>query len=168
MKFSLKPTFAIKFFEMKTLILGISVLSALIFTACKNEDENSAATITRGFSDSSEYTTVQWLDTAINFGIINMGEKKKITFRCRNTGNKPLYLSDVRPSCGCTLADYTKEAIKPGQEGEVTAEFDSNKSHPGEVRKTVYVHTNTTNVTPPYLIFTGQIKGTQPDSTIVK
>ena len=161
-------TFAIKFFKMKIFFPGLALAGCLLFNACKNEDENSAATITRVFSDSSKYTTVEWLDTAVNFGVINMAEKKKITFRCKNTGNMPLYLSDVRPSCGCTLADYTKEAIAPGKEGAVTAEFDSNKSHPGSVRKTVYVHTNTTNVTPPYLIFTGEIIGNKTDSTTKK
>ncbi len=149
---------------MRRLFPLLVLAAVIVFEACNSADNKpaTAATITQVFSDSSKYTTVQWLDSLIDFGTIKMGEKTKVTFRCKNTGEKPLYLSDVRPSCGCTLADYTKEAIPPGKEGEVTAEFDSNKSHPGTVRKTVYVHTNSTNSTPPYLVFTGNIAG---DST---
>ncbi len=146
-------------FEMKKVfLLCILVISlAFILQACNNNAEEKVTDVNRVFSDSTKYTTVQWLDTVKNFGTITMGEKIKITFRCLNTGEKQLFLSDVRPSCGCTLAEYTKEPIPPGKEGKIVAEFDSNKSHPGKLTKTIYVHTNTKNSTPPYLIFTGEI-----------
>ncbi len=53
-----------------------------------------------------------------------MGDIVDINFTCKNTGDKPLYLVYVRPSCGCTVADYTKEPIPPGKEGKIDAQFD--------------------------------------------
>lgn len=156
---------------MRKHFLILLTLSVCFFYSCNNNDEKDASArndLSKVFADSSKYTTVRWLDTTKDFGIIQMGQKVKVTFVCKNTGSKPLYLSDVRPSCGCTLADYTKEPIAPNKSGKVTAEFDSNKSHPGKVRKTIYVHTNTKNSLPPYLIFTGEIQHVDSANTASK
>ncbi len=136
--------------------------------SCSNEDAASKTDLAKVFADSSKYTTAQWLDSVQDFGTVMMGEKVKITFRCKNTGKKLLYLSDVRPGCGCTVADYTKEPISPGKQGNVVAEFDSKKSHPGKVRKTIFVHTNTKNITPRYLIFSGEIQAVDSTHTASK
>lgn len=109
-------------------------------------------------SDTSGYTMVQWLDSVVHFGTINKGEKIKVAFRFRNTGNHPLLITNVRAGCGCTVPEYTKEAVKPGGEGLVTGEFDSNKAQAGEVRKSIFVTANTRNKSTHTLIFTGLIK----------
>ena len=87
-----------------------------------------------------------------------MGEKIKVVFRFKNSGTKPLVLAEVKAGCGCTVPDYTKGAIAPGAQGEVTGAFDSNKSHTGEVRKSIFVTANTHDKTNHTLIFTGLIK----------
>jgi hypothetical protein len=137
---------------MKRLLFFI-LASAFIAASCNSTSKpEDVYTV---MQDSSKYTTVQWLDTAIDFGSKKMGDIVNITFRCKNTGNKPLYLFNVRPSCGCTLADYTREPIAPGQEGKIDARFDTNKSHPGEVHKSISVSVNDSNREPTSLKFTG-------------
>jgi len=148
----------------KVLLIFSSLL--LCLAAC-NSTDTSAKTSAKATPadiarDSANYTQVEWLDSTVNFGTVTKGEKVHIKFRCKNVGSKPLFLYYVRPGCGCTVADYTKEAIVPGGTGEVNAEFDSNHGSAGQVRKTITVKTNTTNPSP-YLIFTGTV--TQPDST---
>lgn len=106
--------------------------------------------------DSANFTTVQWVDTAVNFGTVTKGEKVHIKYTCKNTGDKPLFIYYVRPGCGCTVADYTKAAIMPGKTGEVDAEFDSNHGSVGEVHKSINVQTNTFNASP-RLTFTGTV-----------
>lgn len=108
-------------------------------------------------ADTSRFTTIQWTDTLVNFGSIVMGEKATVTFRFRNTGKYPLFLTEVKAGCGCTVPDYTKGAVPPGGEGVVTGAFDSNKSHVGQVRKNIYVTTNTLGKSSHTLIFDGQI-----------
>jgi hypothetical protein len=135
----------------------------LLIAACQQpkKDTNDVDSIMK---DSTKFTTIQWQDSAIDFGTKKMGDIVNITFRCTNTGNKPLYLFDVRPGCGCTLVDYTKQPIKPGEQGKIEARFDTNKSHPGTVHKDVFVHSNTSNKTPAYLSFTGTIVAAEPSS----
>lgn len=105
-------------------------------------------------SDSSSYTQVQWIDTSVNFGSVVKGQMVHIKYHCKNVGSKPLFIYYVRPSCGCTVADYTKSAIAPGKTGEVSADFDSNHGTIGEIRKSITVQTNTTNASP-RLLFNG-------------
>ncbi len=45
------------------------------------------------------------------------------TFEFTNTGTKPLILTRVRPGCGCTTTDYSKDSIAPGGRGFITTQF---------------------------------------------
>jgi hypothetical protein len=92
--------------------------------------------------DSARYTSIQWLDSAKDFGTITEGQKVEVSFRFRNTGATPLVITQVRPSCGCTIADQPKEPIAPGAEGHITATFNSD-GHAGVNRKTLFVTANT-------------------------
>lgn len=47
------------------------------------------------------------------------------TFKITNKGDKPLVISNVTTSCGCTVADWTKEPIAPGKTGSVSSTFDA-------------------------------------------
>ena len=134
----------------------------LFFSACQQSQKNSKD-VEAVMKDSTKYTTIQWQDSAINFGTKKMGDVVNIIFHCTNIGNKPLYLSEVRPGCGCTLVDYTKTPIEPGNQGIIQAKFDTKKSHTGSVHKTVYVSSNSKNVSTPYLSFSGVI--TEADSS---
>lgn len=140
--------------RMLRIDIGVLLVCSL-WAACNQPDTAAGAKM---MADTANYTNIQWLDSIVSFDTITMGEKTNVVFRFRNSGDKVLYLSEVKAGCGCTVADYTKGAIAPGQQGEVTGAFDSNKSHPGEVRKQILVTANTKGVTRHKLIFDGWIK----------
>ncbi|HEY2725908.1 MAG TPA: DUF1573 domain-containing protein [Parafilimonas sp.] len=149
--------------------LVLVFLSGIIALSCNSNDTaaKTPAEVEAILNDSSKYTTVEWADTAIDFGTKKMGDIVNITFLCTNTGKKPLYLYDVHPSCGCTLVDYSKAPIAPGQQGKIEAQFDTKKSHPGEVHKTVFVRYNVSN-TSRYLKFSGTIIAADSSQTTNK
>jgi len=63
--------------------------------------------------------------TSHDFGKVKEeGGPISFTFNLTNTGNKPLKIDRVQPSCGCTTPDWTKEEILPGKTGFVKATFD--------------------------------------------
>jgi hypothetical protein len=146
------------------------LLTSITFFCCKNKDKNAdakhEALAKKAMVDTSNFTTIQWLDTMYNFGSIQQGEKVTIKFRCKNTGTKPLVLTNVRPGCGCTVAEYAKEAILPNKEGWVIASFDS-KKFCGEVHKTVLASSNSTNDAERNLQFAGTITGCESNDKIV-
>ncbi|ULQ57962.1 DUF1573 domain-containing protein [Flavihumibacter rivuli] len=92
--------------------------------------------------DSSAFTKITWLENDKDFGKIQEGQKLEVSFQFRNTGDKPLIITRVSPSCGCTAAEPPKEPIAPGQEGTIRATFDSN-GRQGMNHKTLYVEANT-------------------------
>ena len=58
-----------------------------------------------------------------DFGDIERGKKVSHVFKFKNTGNAPLIIADVATSCGCTMPEYPREPIMPGQESQVKVTF---------------------------------------------
>lgn len=80
--------------------------------------------------------------TEHDFGTINEGQKVSYTYKFKNNGEAPLIIQDAKPSCGCTVPEWTKVPIPVGGEGFVKAEFDSN-GKPNVQNKTITVTANT-------------------------
>ena len=88
--------------------------AAVIISSCKNNYANNASNDkVASMNDSANFTTIQWLDTVKNMGTIDEGQKLEVSFRFRNSGDKPLVIERVTPTCGCTVADPPKEPIAP-------------------------------------------------------
>jgi hypothetical protein len=80
--------------------------------------------------------------TEHDFGTISEGQKVSYTYKFKNTGEAPLIIQEAKPSCGCTVPDWTRTPIPVGGEGFVKAEFDSN-GKPNVQNKTITVVANT-------------------------
>ncbi|WNJ16445.1 DUF1573 domain-containing protein [Pontibacter sp. G13] len=81
-----------------------------------------------------------WETLIHEFGEIEQGTPAKHVFTVTNSGTEPLILTKVKPSCGCTVANYTKTEIAPGESGEVEATYNAQKM--GVFSKTITVLTN--------------------------
>jgi hypothetical protein len=89
-----------------------------------------------------KYPAMTFTETEHDFGDIKQGDKVTYFFEFKNTGQADLLISDAHGSCGCTVPEYPKEAIKPGQSEKIKVSFDS-KGKMGEQHKTVTLMTNT-------------------------
>mgnify|MGYP001579808444 CR=1 FL=1 len=76
-----------------------------------------------------------------HFGVIKEGKKAIHKYKFENTGNRDLKIEEVKTTCGCTVADYPKEAIPPGGRGKIIVSFDT-KHKDGPYVKGVNVHHN--------------------------
>jgi hypothetical protein len=56
---------------------------------------------------------LQFEDTVIDFGQIVAGRQVEREFSFRNEGQTPLVISDIRTSCGCTVAEFPQEPSCP-------------------------------------------------------
>lgn len=137
---------------MKTLVFIL--FSTISLASCKNQE----AKIPAAANDTANYTNIQWIDSVKNIGFVDAGTKTEIKFKFKNTGTKPLFIIAARPGCGCTVADYPKEAIAPYAEGVITAAYDANKNTQGEFRKNISVIANTRGATYHNIFFYGHIK----------
>ena len=93
-----------------------------------------------------------------NFGQIKDGDIVSHTFRFTNTGQAPLIISKATAACGCTVPQWPKEPIAPGEtgeievsikkpipvggSGEIKVQFDSSNK-PGMQNKVVTITANT-------------------------
>jgi hypothetical protein len=82
-----------------------------------------------------------WAETAFDFGKIKQNVPVTHEFSFANKGNAPLVISSVQASCGCTVAEYSKDPIAPGQKGFVKATYNAAKA--GPFTKTVTINANT-------------------------
>jgi hypothetical protein len=112
-------------------------------------------------TDSAKSTTIEWIDPVVqNLGTIEKGQIAEISWKFKNTGSHPLYVTNVHAGCGCTTPDPPKEPIAPGAEGTIKAKFNSS-NFSGHVTKEVFVEANNTNrnnETDNKLTFTAEIK----------
>lgn len=143
----------------KLFFVGICLitLAATALTGCQDSTGSNVKAPANVATDTANFTSIHWIDSLKDFGTAAMGEKVKIVYHFENTGNKPLFITQVRPTCGCTVAEYTHTAVMPGKQGMVTAEFDTNHGGPGSVRKSIVVSSNSTNNTNYVLGFTGKV-----------
>jgi len=103
---------------------------------------------------ASETSSIAWKSETIDVGQIPQGTPKLIEFQFKNTSSKAVIITNVKPACGCTAADYTKESIAPGKTGYVKATYNAAAS--GSFTKTVTV-TTSADVNPKVLTFKGTV-----------
>lgn len=127
---------------MKNFILILVMASGFIAcdqTAEYKAEPGSASNIQA--TEAKKVTTIQWLDSTKNLGKITEGEKIEIAFKFVNTGNEPLVIENVVPTCGCTVAEKPAPVL-PGKEGYIKAVFDSH-GRSGTQHKSLTVYANT-------------------------
>lgn len=78
-----------------------------------------------------------------DYGSIERGSDGNSTFTFTNQGQKPLVLSNVRASCGCTVPQWPREPVAPGGKGEITVKYNTNIA--GSFNKTITVNSNAAN-----------------------
>lgn len=140
--------------------LPFLLFSAAFFAACSNNDTPSAGSGNGPGAvkiDTANFTTVQWIDSTKDFGKIEEGQKLEVSFRFKNVGDKPLVIERVQPSCGCTVAEQSKDPVAPGAEGQVKASFNS-EGRSGINHKTLFVYANAKGVSPHPLQFQVEVE----------
>ncbi len=95
-----------------------------------------------------------WKSESIDVGEIPQGTPKTIEFEFKNNTDKDVLITNVKPACGCTAADYTKDPIAPGKTGYIKATY--NAAAAGTFNKSVTVTTNAEE-TPKVLTFKGTV-----------
>lgn len=136
--------------KFKVAILAVTVL-LVVLPGCKPKGERNADAvnpelvtnpITASGKKAANGLPVMSLEqTKHDFGMMVQGEKLSYTFVFTNKGGSELIISDASVTCGCTIADFTKSPVKPGDQGKVEVIFNS-AGKSGSVSKSVRLLTN--------------------------
>ena len=79
-------------------------------------------------------------DAIHDFGVVVKGDVLEWSFTIKNAGSADLVVTDARPSCGCTVAQWDK-VIKAGETGKVSTKLET-KDFKGPINKTITVISN--------------------------
>jgi hypothetical protein len=88
-------------------------------------------------------TTLSFDKLNYDFGDVVAEQENKTEFIVENTGNKPLIITDVSASCGCTMPKKPEEPILPGETDVIEVVFKSKPGQKNEIKKTITVTANT-------------------------
>lgn len=128
--------------------VGLLAIASLVLTvSCK---ENASSKIEASNIETAKVrdeaagkvSVMTFEEKEFDFGKINEGDKVEHVFTFKNTGNSDLIIIDAKGSCGCTVPNYQKEPIKPGETSTMKVSFDST-GKPGQQQKSVNITTNT-------------------------
>lgn len=83
--------------------------------------------------------SIQWIEKDHDFGLMpEVAGPRTGHSRFVNTGSTPVSIIDVKPSCGCTSAEFTDEPIAPGDTAVISYTYDPTM-RPGRFLKSVKV-----------------------------
>lgn len=95
------------------------------------------------FASQEGAADIKFDKTSHNFGTFSEDNPKvTCTFKFTNTGDKLLVIHQAIASCGCTVPQYSKEPIKPGESGEIVVTYDGSGKFPGHFKKSITLRTN--------------------------
>jgi hypothetical protein len=128
---------------------AIYILAASIVffsTSCK---ENSSEITTNDVMNTksadgninSSLPDIKFEEETHDFGRITQGEKVAYAFKFKNTGSSNLIISSAHGSCGCTIPEFPKKPILPGEDAIIDVVFAS-EGKSGIVEKSVTIVTN--------------------------
>jgi hypothetical protein len=76
----------------------------------------------------------------VDYGTIDQGGEPLRLAKFKNTGTEPLIISGAKGSCGCTVPNWPKEPIMPGETSQIEIRYDTKRV--GAINKTVTVTSN--------------------------
>ena len=132
---------------MKNIVLMMILIIG--FVAC-NEDASSKidtskqkkrTEVTLDQVDTETNAQMEFEEVEWNFGEITQGESVEYAFKFTNTGSDPLIITSAKGSCGCTVPEWPREPVAPGENGVIDVKFNS-KGKKGKQNKRVTLITN--------------------------
>ncbi len=104
---------------MKTLFAGIALFGTIALASAQ---------------------TITFDKTTFDYGAVKPNSDGHRFFNVTNTGDKPLIISNVKASCGCTVPEWSTDPIAPGKTGKIKVGYAT--ANPGAFNKMIEVFSN--------------------------
>ncbi len=76
----------------------------------------------------------------VDYGTMDQGGEPLRVVKFTNTGTEPLIISGAKGSCGCTVPNWPKDPIMPGESSQIEVRYDTKRV--GAINKTITVTSN--------------------------
>lgn len=128
-------------------ILSISVIS--MATANAQELLNNAPTL------NGSNAEIKFEKDSHDFGTLKRNEEAVHLFTFKNTGTEPLIISNAEGTCDCTVPEWPKHPIRPGESATIKVKYDTKKA--GSFSKSVRIFSNARNASVAEIKITGTV-----------
>jgi len=135
-------------------IFSILAFAAMFGTICIAQDAAEAPAAKDGGPDMS------FESLEVDYGTIEQNSEPYRKFNFTNTGDEPLQITNAKGSCGCTVPEWPKEPVFPGESNEIKVRYDTKRI--GKFVKRVTLTTNTATETY-VLTIKGEVKAPAPE-----
>ncbi len=135
---------------MKKSLLTIGVVVATFFTTIKAQE------ITTGLDVKPSLAEITFDKDVHDYGNIKQNANGISEFKFKNTGKEPLIISMAKGSCGCTVPEWPKEPIKPGESASIKVSYDTKRV--GPINKTVTITSNAKSDSSKLLTIKGNVE----------
>ena len=119
-------------------VLLVLFLSNIVISCSQNNSTNSnllptdlvdnpisAKDTTLPSNVNKKLARFKFTEYSYDFGVLVEGEKVAHNFKFKNIGGTDLIITSASSTCGCTISNYPKEPVKPGEEASIEVIFDS-------------------------------------------
>lgn len=88
---------------------------------------------------TAEVNAISWDTETYQFGTVEQNIPVTAEFVLTNNGEKPIVITEVKKTCGCTVPAYDEAPIMPGESSIIKATYNAKKE--GSFTKTIKVYT---------------------------
>ncbi len=106
---------------------------------------------------------IEFTKTTHDYGTVEYGSDGYCSFEFTNIGNAPLIISKANKSCGCTIPQWPKEPILPGETSKIKVKYDMKR--PGAINKSVTIVSNAVNTPSAIIRIKGNVLPKQTSNT---
>ena len=100
-------------------------------------------TLTVGYTFAQRKADIKFNQTKYNLGTFSESDPVVSgEFIFTNIGDAPLVIHQAVASCGCTVPEYTKEPILPGEKGTIKVTYNGAGKYPGHFKKSITIRSN--------------------------
>ncbi len=125
---------------MKTLFAGIALFGTIALASAQ---------------------TITFDKTTFDYGMIKPSSDGTRFFTVTNTGDKPLIISNVKASCGCTTPEFSQDPIAPGKSAKIKVGYAT--ANPGPFNKMIEVFSNDPVNSRSVIYIKGDVNANAPD-----
>ncbi|NPA68530.1 MAG: DUF1573 domain-containing protein [Chlorobi bacterium] len=100
--------------------IALIILSVLFYGNVLAQWGGNNATLSSG-----KEAEIKWEQKIIDLGEIKQYHPAEVIFKFKNTGGKPIIITNAEGSCGCTDIDYPKKPVLPGETAKIIVTYDA-------------------------------------------
>lgn len=109
--------------------------------------------------------TITFDKTTFDYGAVKPGSDGTRFFTVTNTGDKPLVISNVKPSCGCTTPEFSTDPIMPGKSAKIKVGYNTTLN--GAFNKMIEVFSNDPANSRSVIYIKGNVDANAPETVAV-